>query len=93
MSVQLIGYNVVIAARFFNPSVFNQLWLVRNGLVKEEEFENACVFTEAFVQIKTPRFLLTVVPEQLQFLPLNQNKLEQEVIVEKLDRRFAVESQ
>jgi hypothetical protein len=86
MKSQLVGSNVVIAARHFNPSVFNQLWLFRNELVSEEEFEPGSVFTDVFVQVKTPRFVLLVVPDQLQFVPLKQDEDDEHLIEEKVGR-------
>lgn len=86
MSVQLAGTNVIVAARQFNPTVFSQLWLVRNGLLAEEEFGSGYIFSESFVQAATPRFLLLVVPSQLQFTPSELGEGQQELILEKVGR-------
>jgi hypothetical protein len=84
MSNQLVGYNVVLAARQFNPSVFNQLWLVRNNLLAEDDLEPGWVFTEPLIQVKTSQFALLVVPDQLQFVPLTQGESEEPLIKEKI---------
>jgi hypothetical protein len=86
MKSQLVGSNVVIAARYFNPSVFNQLWLHRNELINEKEFETGSVFTDGLVQVKTPTFVIMVVPDQLQFVPLKQDDEDEGLIVGKIGR-------
>ena len=74
------------AARQFNPTVFSQLWLVRNELVAEEEFGPGYLFSEAFVQMTTPRFMLLVLPNQLQFTPGEPIERQQDLILEKVGR-------
>lgn len=69
MLVELAGSNVVIAAHHFNPSIFSQLWLVRNGIVGEEEFRPGCVFSDQAANIASESFDLLVIPPQLQFMP------------------------
>src|SRR5207248_54900 len=75
-----------IAARQLNPSVFNQLWLVRNELVGEGELEPGWVFTEPLVQVRTRQFVLLVVPEQLQFVPLIEGEAVEHLIMDKVGR-------
>jgi hypothetical protein len=65
--MELANSNVVIAARHFNPSILTQMWLVRRGVVREEEFGAASIFTEHLCQVNTQRFNLLVVPDMLQF--------------------------
>lgn len=86
MNIQLAGANVIIAARQFNPSVFSQMWLVRNELLAEEDFGPGYLYSEAFVQMATPHFLLLVVPSQLQFTPGEQTEHQQALIQEKVGR-------
>ena len=69
MRRERIGANVVVVAQHFNPSVVNQLWLVRHGLMAEEEFEPGSIFMDGLVQVCTRRFILLVTPEQLQIVP------------------------
>jgi len=69
MSAELIATNVVLVARQFNPSVFSQLWLVRNGIVGEEDFGTGCIFSEEVAKIASRQFDLLVLPPQLQFIP------------------------
>ena len=84
MSVELVGQNVVIVARLFNPSVLSQLWLVRHGLIAEDDFESGCLFSDSLVQASTANFNLILVPEQFQFVPKVGDDLEQALIVEKV---------
>jgi hypothetical protein len=69
MSALSVGSNVVIAAKQFNPSIINQLWLVRNGLLGEDDFGPGCVFSELLANVQSRDFNLLVLPEQLQFTP------------------------
>ncbi|MBN2295611.1 MAG: hypothetical protein JXM70_24485 [Pirellulales bacterium] len=84
MSLELVLSNVVIAARQFNPSVIGQLWLVRNGLLGEDDFLQGCYFTDMAVQIKSREFDLMVVPPQCQFSPRVAQDQEQNLLVEKV---------
>lgn len=84
MRRELIGSSVVVVAQNFNPSVTNQLWLVRNGVVGEGDFLAGCIFTDLLVQVRTRRFSLLFTPEQFQFVPASGEEkphlLVQEVI-------------
>jgi hypothetical protein len=69
---QLVVANVVVAARQFNPTVFDEFWLLEHGIATREEFTggDSFILTPPFVQFRSPRFVLLVMPEQLQFVPL-----------------------
>lgn len=84
MSIQLVASNVVIVAQQFNPSVVSQVWLVRNGLATEDDFRQGYVFTDSVVQLQASTFNLTVVQEQLQFVPRVEKDKEQELIAAKV---------
>jgi len=84
MASQLVVSNVVIAARQFNPSVMSQLWLVRNELMRDEDFQPGCVFSDSLVQVRSNRFTLLVVPEQFQFVPQTEADQEQALLQEKI---------
>lgn len=67
--MELVNCNVVVAARQFNPSILTQLWLVRNQVVQEEEFEaNNNIFLDVLSQSQTGQFTLVVVPDLLSFV-------------------------
>jgi hypothetical protein len=39
MSVELADENVIITAERFNPSIVNQIWLTKKGLVHDGAFD------------------------------------------------------
>jgi len=69
MPLESAGASLVIAAHHFNPSVFSQLWLVRNNVAGEGEFRPGCLFSDQAVNVEAESFALLVVPPQLQFVP------------------------
>lgn len=71
MESQLVNANVVVAARQFNPTIFDQLWLLKNGIALPEDFKGgeSFILTPPFVQFRSSKFVLLVMPEQLQFVP------------------------
>jgi hypothetical protein len=86
MNLQFVHANVVITASQFNPSVISQLWLVKNGVVGETDFQDGCVFSPMLVQVQASAFALLVIPDQLQFAPREPSDLEQDLVVEKVGR-------
>ena len=84
MPSQCFGANVVVVARQFNPSVFSQLWLVRNRIVGEDEFIGQCLFSDDVAKIETRDFGLLVIPPQLQFHPRVPTEREADIVTEKL---------
>ena len=81
---KLISENVVIVANNLNPSLFTQLWLVRQGIIEEEDFAPNSVFSQFVTQVSTPEFQLLVVPEQLQFTLAEKSKDDLDLIKEKV---------
>ncbi len=84
MSFELVASNAVIAARQFNPSVIGQLWLVRNGILKEDDFCTGCLYADTVVQVKSREFDLMVIPQQCQFAPKVDRAHEQGLLVDKV---------
>ena len=84
MSFELVASNAVIAARQFNPSIIGQIWLVRNGILKEDDFLPGCLYTDAVVQVKSREFDLMVIPQQCQFAPKVDRAQEQGLLVDKV---------
>ncbi|MEK7397730.1 MAG: hypothetical protein AAB116_12435 [Candidatus Poribacteria bacterium] len=81
---ELISENVVIVAKNLNPSLFSQLWLVKQGIVGEEDFAPNCVFSPFITQIFTDDFQLFVAPEQMQFTLKEKSKDNSELAKEKV---------
>lgn len=64
MQRDLFASAVVVVANVFNPSIVSQVWLVRNGLLGEDELppNSGSVFADALVQVVAPRY--TLVPHR-----------------------------
>jgi hypothetical protein len=86
MNSKLVHANAVVVARRFNPTIFSQLWLVNNEIATEADFQGESVFTPAFVQVQAPRYVLLVVPEQLQLAPLPPVEQQHELVSDKVGR-------
>ncbi|MHC4400542.1 MAG: hypothetical protein ACYTG0_12775 [Planctomycetota bacterium] len=69
MPIELAGSNLVVTAHHFNPSIFSQLWLARNGVLGEDEFSPGCLFSDQVANVESLGFGLLVVPPQMQFVP------------------------
>lgn len=79
--------NVVVVARQFNPWIFDQIWLIDNGIASREDFRgDNFTLTPPFVQFSTPEYTLMVVPEQLQFTPRLMNEHTGILVREKVGR-------
>ena len=64
--VQLVETSIVFVANQLNLSIFNPLWFVKQGILREDEFTAETVITPAFVQIPTSGFNLLIIPDRLQ---------------------------
>lgn len=84
MSPELTSGNVVITAEQFNPSIVSQIWLAKNGLVKEDEFGEGCIFAGTLSQVRTRDFDLLVIPQRAQFETHVESERQQQVICERL---------
>ena len=86
MRTELVGASAVIVANHFNPSVVSHLWLVRNGVLAEDELQQGSIFADPLVQVLAPRFALVLTPDQLQFLPASTDPDRGGLIAEKVGR-------
>ncbi len=86
MPVELVGSNLVITAHHFNPSIFSQLWLVRNSILQEDEFAPGCVFSDQGANVEAQEFGLLVVPPQLQFVPKVPQDRQGDLVVSKVGK-------
>lgn len=80
MPLELVGANVVVVAQQFNPSVFSQLWLVKNHILEEGDFRDGCLFSDDVAKIESRQFGLLVVPPQLQFRPTLSDEGESDIV-------------
>jgi hypothetical protein len=86
MESRLVHANAVVVARQFNPTIFSQLWLVRNEIATEDDFQGESVFTPGFVQVRSQGYVLLVLPEQLQLSPLPTEGRHGELVSDKIGR-------
>jgi hypothetical protein len=87
MKILLADANVVITAQHFNPSVFSQLWLVRNGLATEEQVQGEnCAYTNVFAQLITDQMVMQVTADHLRINLPPEGTNNETVIVSKLGR-------
>lgn len=80
----LAGRTAVVTAQRFNPTAAGQYQLITKGVLKEEEIGEGSIFTDVVVQVRSDRFHMLLLPEQLQFIPAVPQHEEQQLIVEKL---------
>ena len=78
------GSVAVIAAHQFNPSIVNTLWLVRHGVLAEEDFQEGSLYSDMIAQVRSRHFHMLVLQEQLQFVPAGLAEEHQRLIIDKL---------
>lgn len=84
MPLNMFNANVVVAASVFNPSIVNQFWLIKNKIITEETDTQGSIFVDGFSQLKTDEFLLTVLPQRLQFALADPFSQKQDIVTEKV---------
>jgi len=57
---------IVLTAQTFNPSIFTETWLQKNGILDVSKLAGARVFSAQVVQFQTEDVQVMVVPPQLQ---------------------------
>lgn len=82
MATRIIaGKNIKIVATGFNPPLFTEYWLKKEKFVPEDyEFSPPPISTPQFTQISSKKFMLLVLPDQLQFNITDDSKLGVEFI-------------
>jgi hypothetical protein len=86
MPLSIEGSAVVIIARRFNVTAARQHWLVKQGIIGDDDLLEGSLFSDALVQVRTERFQLLLLPDQLQFVPTVTPDEEAAVIREKLGK-------
>lgn len=81
MPLEQVGSSVVVVAHQFNPSVVSEVWLDRHGLLREEDKQEGCIFTDAIVNVRSRNYNLLVTPDQLQFSPKGAPEAHQPLII------------
>jgi len=83
---EFIKNNIVIVAHNLNPSIFTQIWLVKNNIINENDFLSDSLFTSAVVSVNTNDLQLLVVPERIQLT--FKNKETQEKLINEVLRKI-----
>jgi hypothetical protein len=82
--MNLASANIVVVAQHFNPSILNQLWLARYGVVLENESQGDYAFTNEICQVQAPGFHFLAIPDRVQFTPHADQRNNQDLIQERL---------
>ena len=80
MEMTLVDGSVVLVAHQFNPAIIDKHWLIKHGIVTEDDILSGGIYIPHLSRMNTKDFRLTVFPEQLQFSPVNPNECSQEQI-------------
>ena len=80
------GSAAVVVARRFNVTAAREHWLVKQGIIGENDLLEGALFSDTVVQAPTSRFVLLFLPDQLQFVPTVSSDEEQPIILEKLGK-------
>lgn len=78
--------NVVIVSNSFNVSIFSQIWLIKNGIMNEDDFSKGYLFSPMAVQTESNDFSLLVVPERLQFTLRDLSEKAPDLIMSKVGK-------
>ena len=68
---KLVGQNLVIVAKNFNPTIIGENWLVKKEIIQASDKQPGSIFSDVVSQLQTAEFSLTVMPEQLLFNPVS----------------------
>jgi len=80
MPIQKENEDIVIVAKSFNPTIFSQLWLVRENIVSEAAFAGEHLFSPIMVNFSTNDFQMLIVPDRLQ-LTFSENATDKPEII------------
>lgn len=69
MPVELRSLNIVVVAARFNPSVITERWLLKKGIVLDNEFLPGSFYTPPAVNVQASTFELLALPDRVQIKP------------------------
>lgn len=77
-----INLSVALVAHDLNLSIFNPPWLLRESILKEEEFDwKQSLFSPALIRIPTSRFELMILPDRIQLrFPPERTDVESDLL-------------
>jgi hypothetical protein len=76
---EIVKSNIVVVAENLNPSIFREMWLVKEGVFAENEIKSGSLYSSVSVNVQTPDSDLLIIPERLQ-LTLKTDERQDEVI-------------
>jgi len=56
----------VVVANYFNISIFQPFWIVKNGILREDEISSNMLVSPGVIVFPTDHFELTILPERIQ---------------------------
>lgn len=59
-------FNVVVVARNFNPTIFSQLWFLKNEIFSEGDLKDNFIYTPMAVSLTTSEVAFLAVPDRIQ---------------------------
>ncbi len=81
MEYKLVNRNIILIARFLNPSIFQSHWLIQEGIIEKEKFDfDKSIFTPQMVRVCTVDFNLLITADKLEFSMLSNEEESIEVI-------------
>jgi len=66
MLVENAFAEIVLTAQSFNPSIFTETWLEKNGILSADSLEGMRVFSQDIAQFQTKEFQVLILPPKLQ---------------------------
>lgn len=79
----LLMQNIIVAAKAFNPSIFSQLWLMQQGFINEQDKIEHQILQPMIAQLFTHTLELTVIPDRMQIVFINELRENPDTLVEK----------
>lgn len=84
MDKKIIGNSIVIINTGIDPQNFNSYWLVKNGLLNEEELHFENVFSKHFVHLNGEFYDIVINGNSLQFQLKNNDFEKIELLIDKI---------
>lgn len=66
MPAELTGQNIVVLARRFNPSIISERWLLRNGIVQDDDLRDGAMQVPNLAKFPFKNAELLALPDRVQ---------------------------
>jgi len=84
MKFEFAGATCVVTAQHFNPSVIRESWLLKHGILVEEDLLPGFAFTDMLANINTAKVHMLIAPDRVQFTPKVDIAEQQALLNDKL---------